>query len=56
MDVFMSLFAIVPILIYLGLFFFVIYAIITVLRLMREKNVYLKDIRDEMRKGNKIDS
>lgn len=52
---FMSLFAIIPILIYLGLFIFVIYAIVTVLRLMKEKNAYLKDIRDEMRKEKRTD-
>lgn len=49
----MSLLAIIPFLIYIGIIAFVICAIITFLKLMREKNGYLKDIRDEIRKQNK---
>ncbi|MED1557523.1 hypothetical protein [Bacillus paramycoides] len=47
-----SLLAIVHFLIYIGIIAFAICAIITVLKLMREKNEYIKDIRDEIRRQN----
>ncbi|WP_156185489.1 hypothetical protein [Bacillus sp. LK2] len=48
----MSLLAIVHFLVYIGIIAFAICAVITVLKLIREKNEYLKDIRDEIRKQN----
>ncbi|EJR46307.1 hypothetical protein [Bacillus paramycoides] len=48
----MGFLAVIPSLIYIGIIAFSICAIITVLKLMREKNGYLKDIRDEIRKQN----
>jgi tellurite resistance protein TehA-like permease len=42
----------IPILLYLAIFLFVLYIVLTIVRLMRERNQYLKDIRDELRKGN----
>ncbi|MGG0763174.1 hypothetical protein [Bacillus paramycoides] len=48
----MSLLAIVPFLVYIGIIAFAICAVITVLKLMRKKNEYLKDIRNEIRKQN----
>ncbi|MED2737619.1 hypothetical protein [Bacillus toyonensis] len=47
-----NLLAVIPFLIYVGIIAFLICAIITFLKLMREKNEYLKDIRDEIRKQN----
>ena len=45
--------AYIPILIYLGFFVFVIYSIITCLKLMKERNDHLREIRDELRKSNR---
>lgn len=49
---FMASFGIVSILIYLGLFVFGIYVVITIIRLMKQRNDYLKDIREELKKSN----
>lgn len=54
METMVSLLGLIPILIYIGIILFVIYAIAVGLRLMKEKNEYLKDIRDEMRKETSI--
>jgi len=48
----MSLLAIIPFLIYIGIIAFAICTIITCIKIMREKNAYIKDIRDEIRKLN----
>ncbi|EJS46250.1 hypothetical protein [Bacillus nitratireducens] len=48
----MSLLAIIPFLIYIGSITFAICTIITCIKIMREKNEYIKDIRDEIRKLN----
>ncbi len=45
---------IIPILIYLGILIFAIYVAITILKLMKQKNEYLKEIRDEIRKNNNV--
>lgn len=42
-----------PLLIYLGFFILVIYAIISSIVLMRQRNEYLKEIRDELKKSNR---
>ena len=42
----------INILIYLALIIFAIYVALTVLKLMKQKNEYLKDIRNEMKKMN----
>ncbi|WP_201741251.1 hypothetical protein [Pradoshia eiseniae] len=47
--------AIIPILINLGLLVFAIYVAINILNLMKQKNDYLKEIRDVIRKNNKVD-
>jgi hypothetical protein len=49
-----SLFGLISILVYLGIIVFIIYAAITILKLMKQKNEYLKDIRDEIKKSNSI--
>ena len=46
---------IIPILINLGLLVFAIYVAINILKLMKQKNDYLKEIRDVIRKNNKVD-
>lgn len=45
--------AFIPFLIYLGFFIFVIYVLITALNLMKQRNEYLKEIRDELKKSNR---
>ncbi|MBE5108566.1 hypothetical protein IGI01_25980 [Bacillus thuringiensis] len=47
-----NLLAIIPFLIYIGIITFVICTIITCIKIMREKNEYIRDIRDEIRKLN----
>ena len=42
----------IPFLIYIGFFVFVLYAIGTSLTLMRQRNAHLKEIRDELKKNN----
>lgn len=49
----MTLISLIPILFYLAIFLFVVYAIAVSLRLMKERNQYLRDIRDEMRQDNR---
>lgn len=41
-----------PLLIVIAFWIFVIYMVITAVKLMRERNQYLKEIRDELRKNN----
>jgi len=50
----LSLFALIPLLMYLGFFIFVVYVVFTFLKLMRQKNEYLREIRDELRKNNSV--
>ncbi len=50
----LSLFALIPLLIYLGFFIFIVYVVVTILKLMRQKNEYLKEIRDELRINNSV--
>ncbi len=45
-----SLFMYIPVLISLGILVFAIYSAITVLKLMRRKNEYLKEICEEIKK------
>ncbi len=45
---------IIPIIIYLGILIFAIYVTSTFIKLMKQKNDYLKDIRDEIRKNNSV--
>ena len=47
-----TLLSLIPFLIYIGFFGFVIYAIISSLHLMRQRNEYLKEIRNELKKSN----
>ena len=47
-----TLLSLIPFLIYIGFFVFVIYAIISSLHLMRQRNEYLKEIRNELKKSN----
>lgn len=51
-NIAINLIAFIPLLIYLGFFALVIYVIITSLNLMRQRNAYLKEIRDELKKNN----
>ena len=48
----MALFGIVNILIYIGIAVIGIYVVFTIIRLMKQRNDYLRDIRDELKKGN----
>jgi len=48
-DTFLSF---IPLLIYLGFYILVIYAIISTIVLMRQRNEYLKEIRDDLKKRN----
>lgn len=47
-----ALFGIVNILIYLGIAVFGIYVVITIIRLMKQRNDYLKEIHEELKKSN----
>lgn len=49
-----SLFGLISILVYLGIIVFIIYVALSILKLMKQKNEYLKDIRDEIKKNNSI--
>ena len=49
-----SLFGLISILVYLGIIVFIIYVALTILKLMKQKNEYLKEIRDEIKKSNSI--
>lgn len=46
------LFRILPFLIFIAPYVFVIYAILTSLNLMKQRNEYLKEIRNELKKSN----
>lgn len=48
----MALFGVFNMLIYLGLIVFAIYVVITIINLMKQRNDYLRDIRDELSKSN----
>jgi hypothetical protein len=48
----MALFGIVNILIYIGIAVFGIYVVITIIRLMKQRNDYLMEIREELKKSN----
>ena len=51
-----AILGLLPLLIYLGFFILVIYAIISSIILMRQRNDYLKEIRDELKKRNNRDN
>jgi TM2 domain-containing membrane protein YozV len=56
MGLLFGLFQFFSVAIYLGTIIFAIYAVISILKLMKQKNEYLKDIRDELRnKQNNIE-
>jgi heme exporter protein D len=44
-----SIFSLLSVAIYYGIIFFVIYALLKIIKLMKQKNEYLKDIREEIR-------
>ena len=44
---------IIPFLIYIGFFFFIIYFFISILNYMRQRNDVLKELRDELKKSNR---
>lgn len=50
----MVLVGMIPILINLGILIFSIYIAVTILKLMKQKNEYLREIRDELRKNNSV--
>lgn len=45
---------IIPILIYSGIFVFAIYIVLTILNLMKQRNEYLKEIRDDIKKSKRL--
>ena len=45
----MALFGIFNVLLYLGILIFGVYFVITTINSMKQRNEYLKDIRDELR-------
>lgn len=45
---------IIPILINLGILIFAIYFAVTILKIFKQKNEYLKEIRDELKKNNRV--
>lgn len=47
-----SIFGLFSVLIWLAVPVFVIYVAITIINLMKQKNEYLMEIRDELRKNN----
>ncbi|MEH7180242.1 hypothetical protein [Neobacillus vireti] len=51
----MAFLGLIPILLYLGILVFAIYVVITILKLMKQRNEYLKEIRDEIKKNNSVD-
>ena len=51
-----AILSLLPLLIYLGFLILVIYAIISSIILMRQRNDYLKEIRDELKKHNNRDN
>lgn len=48
------IFAIIPLLFYVGMIGGIIYTVITILTRMKERNEYLKGIYDELKKMNNI--
>ncbi|MEK4404516.1 hypothetical protein MKZ26_08695 [Sporosarcina sp. FSL K6-6792] len=46
----MSILGIIPFLLYLGILGFGIYAVVAIIKSAKQRNEYLKEIRDEMRK------
>lgn len=51
-SLFFSIFPILIMVFYIGIAAFAIYLVITVLKRMKERNEYLRDIRDELKKRN----
>ncbi|MDR7071506.1 hypothetical protein [Fictibacillus barbaricus] len=49
---FFSLFPLVGLLFYLAIPIFVVYVALTIIKLMKQKNEYLMEIRDELRKNS----
>jgi len=47
-----SLFGMINIFIYLGIVIFGIYFLVTILKLSKQRNEYLKDIREELKRSN----
>ncbi len=52
----MGLFGMFNILIYLGLLIFGIYYVITTIKSMKQRNEYLKAIRDELKEQNRTNN
>lgn len=46
----MSILGIIPFLLYLGILGFGIYAVLAIIKSAKQRNEYLKEIRDEMKK------
>ncbi|WP_338653265.1 hypothetical protein V6B14_16450 [Sporosarcina psychrophila] len=46
----MSILGIIPFLLYLGILGFGIYAVVAIIKSAKQRNEYLKEIRDEMRR------
>ncbi|WP_399631197.1 hypothetical protein [Sporosarcina sp. SG10008] len=46
----MSILGIIPFLLYLGILGFGIYAVVAIIKSAKQRNEYLKEIRDELRK------
>jgi len=45
-----AIMGILPVLIYLGMLVFGVYAVLAILKSAKQRNEYLKEIRDELRK------
>lgn len=54
LEMFANFLRLIPFLLYLGFLLFVFYIIFMILNLMKQRNEYLKDIRDEIKKSNKL--
>ncbi len=52
MEIANTFFTFLPLLIYFAFFGFVIYAIIATLNAMKQRNEYLREIRNELKKSN----
>ncbi|WP_455675977.1 hypothetical protein [Pradoshia sp.] len=49
-----ALLGFIPLLINLGILIFSVYVAVTIIKIMKQKNEYLREIRDEMRKNNRV--
>ena len=47
-----ALLGLIPIFLYVGILIFAIYTVLTILKLMKQRNEYLKEIRDELKQSN----